>query len=1211
MKFFSCLFVLLISTSIYGQVKIGNNPNTIDTSSLLELESTTKTFVLTRVTNAEMNSITPLIGALVYNTDAQCIFQFTGTWNSLCNTGSDDQTLSFDPNTNILTLEDGGTVDLSLYINTDDQQISLAGNILTLEDGGTVDLSGYLDNTDNQNITAFSLDNATNILTITLENGNTQTVDLSALQDGTGTDDQQISLAGNILTLEDGGTVDLSGYLDNTDDQQITDFSLSGTTLTLTLEDGGTRTVDIAGIEHTGTTGSVFFASATGTPTEDNTNLFWNDANNRLGIGTASPTSTLHVMGDINIGGSDTRLIRFRNAADNDHASIGILNGGLVLSGHSQATNAGDEHIFIKNGGNVGIGTINPNEKLNVNGNAIIGSNNVDATLNGQGTFQANSDLNNAGFIATPWVYARAIEGDQRGGAATMITLGGQNGFTNNDQIGFITNGQQRMLVDTNGNVGIGITSPSEKLDVNGIAQLGNTGATNGVVHMIGKYSGNNHLNIYGSEFSSGATVIGYATQPKSGTAGYVSSAQNVSLPRGILKNDGNLQFLTASSALVNIGTDIVMTPRFTVLNGGNVGIGTTSPSAKLEVAGQIKITGGTPGAGKVLTSDANGLATWQAISSGADSDWTISGNNQYSAVSGNVGIGTNSPNYKLSVATTTGGAVWQQFSNADSGASSTDGFYLGMGAGEDAFVWNAENTALRFYTNNQEKMRISNAGNVGIGTSSPNYKLDVRENSTANGIGTQEAISISSTVAGNATSNYGIYANTSPTATGTVANNYSIFGDVNLPSGGNATNTYGVFGRSLISGTVSTNTFGVYGSSDVLSGGTVTNAIEGGRFAARARSGATVASAYGILSTAQHEGILTDTNYGTYSIAQPLAGSIINASNFAAYNYAGIPVGGIVNENNYGTYSNADIFGTVTNNNFGSYSIARVRGGVIGSSNYGVYAHTGHIGGTISGSNYGVFSYTTGDAASTIGTNNFGGYFNASQIGTVANDNFGVYSISRTRNGGTIGGNNYAGYFHAAATNNGGGGYGTIAGNNFGVRIIMSTNGVAGTTWGIYQTGDAGTENYFQNTVGIGTTSGAGILNVNGVATKTGGGVWAVFSDRRSKENIKNYTKGLAELLQLRPVSFNYKKSFGFGNNTHVGFIAQEVEKVVPSMVTKTDMYGFKDFRQVDANEVTFMLINAVKKLTNENEALKSENESIKNRLEALEKAIQKLQKD
>jgi hypothetical protein len=51
----------------------------------------------------------------------------------------------------------------------------------------------------------------------------------------------------------------------------------------------------------------------------------------------------------------------------------------------------------------------------------------------------------------------------------------------------------------------------------------------------------------------------------------------------------------------------------------GNVGIGTTNPGAKLEVAGQVKITGGSPGAGRVLTSDASGLGTWQPPGGGGN----------------------------------------------------------------------------------------------------------------------------------------------------------------------------------------------------------------------------------------------------------------------------------------------------------------------------------------------------------------------------------------------------------------------------------------------------------------------------------------------------------------------------------------------------------------------------------------------------------------
>jgi hypothetical protein len=57
----------------------------------------------------------------------------------------------------------------------------------------------------------------------------------------------------------------------------------------------------------------------------------------------------------------------------------------------------------------------------------------------------------------------------------------------------------------------------------------------------------------------------------------------------------------------------------------GNVGLGTTTPGAALEINGQIKITGGSPAASKMLTSDATGLATWQPYTAGTV-EWSLDG---------------------------------------------------------------------------------------------------------------------------------------------------------------------------------------------------------------------------------------------------------------------------------------------------------------------------------------------------------------------------------------------------------------------------------------------------------------------------------------------------------------------------------------------------------------------------------------------------------
>ena len=79
------LIIALTTTSVFGQIKIGDNPQNIDPSSVLELESTSKVLVITRVTTSDMNAISPQRGGMVYNTDTECIHYYDGsTWINLC-----------------------------------------------------------------------------------------------------------------------------------------------------------------------------------------------------------------------------------------------------------------------------------------------------------------------------------------------------------------------------------------------------------------------------------------------------------------------------------------------------------------------------------------------------------------------------------------------------------------------------------------------------------------------------------------------------------------------------------------------------------------------------------------------------------------------------------------------------------------------------------------------------------------------------------------------------------------------------------------------------------------------------------------------------------------------------------------------------------------------------------------------------------------------
>ncbi|MBI1288543.1 MAG: hypothetical protein GC178_13310 [Flavobacteriales bacterium] len=438
-----------------------------------------------------------------------------------------------------------------------------------------------------------------------------------------------------------------------------------------------------------------------------------------VGIGVTSPAYKLDVqtsarIGKAEVGDWGSNFAYFGNQAlthpaQTNFALLQSSSGRTILnsaSGQSIYFSIGNTpHMYMEPGGNVGIGVISPTYQLDVQTSARIGK----AETGDWGSnfaYFGNQALTQPG--QTNFALLQSSVG--------KTTLNGASG----QSISFNIGNTPYMYMNSSGNVGIGTIAPGYQLDVQASARIGKA-----------------EVGHWGSNFAYFGNQA--LTQPAQSNFALLQS------------NVGKTTLNSASGQpiLFSIGN----TTHMYLSSSGNVGIGTISPTTDLEVAGQVKITGGTPGIDKVLRSDANGLATWVDPNSlvSADGDWTINGSNQYSTVAGNVGIGVSAPSAKLHIQQSSGSSI--MLSRGD--ANTTDGEVMG-----EILFDNTSNTTVStldaaavirstasgtqgnsnkggnilFLTKNNvpgssaatERLRITAAGNIGIGTTSPAAKLDI-----------------------------------------------------------------------------------------------------------------------------------------------------------------------------------------------------------------------------------------------------------------------------------------------------------------------------------------------------------------------------------------------------------------------------------------------------------------------------------------------------
>jgi len=493
------------------------------------------------------------------------------------------------------------------------------------------------------------------------------------------------------------------------------------------------------------------------TSTNDIINLFDNTGAEKMtvfnsgnvGIGTTNPgTYKLNVAGTAKFTGSvDTDVQFLGQASDTVSAPSFAWTGDLTTGMWRPAAStiawsaAGSEKMRLTSTGNLGIGTTGPSYPLVVNKiDAGVGNKTVVAVFGRTGAAMTGTPRE-VMISFTDSANPTAIAGISGIRNASNADYNGSLGFYVNNSGGGVSDpgGMTRAMTILNtGNVGIGTASPQYKLDVNGnigtnyssliLNPKGGTVGTDGTYGVYWNQSAGVPDSNYGIYRTPGAWTASTYQQLK------------MSFTTGIIIDGG--------SAYTKSGT--IIQP-----NGGNVGIGTTTPAYKLDVNGAGNFHGnaihgvGTPLAGDDATTKSyvdSIVAPSSTVPIGTQSGfWTAGASNSiYNANSGSVGVGTTNPGYQLEVA---GASAASSIYNTNSGVNDVPLYFrsafagllntsdiLGtiLGAPNDSsggrLVFSTVagasggGTAGTLY----ERMRIDSAGNVGIGTNNPQYKLDV-----------------------------------------------------------------------------------------------------------------------------------------------------------------------------------------------------------------------------------------------------------------------------------------------------------------------------------------------------------------------------------------------------------------------------------------------------------------------------------------------------
>jgi hypothetical protein len=459
--------------------------------------------------------------------------------------------------------------------------------------------------------------------------------------------------------------------------------------------------------------------------------LFVNSSG-QVGINTATPGAGFGINTDVVFGNQLSTGTSCSFRILQTAGTIALQTGQNLTTGSSADLVFGNiyganEWMRLTAAGRLGIGTSSPGAKLNVSGDVIVNGGGVQFPIQFANAFTPNSQRADLLFTAN----ATSNNALRIGTLASSsgVTLQGTRQSDSGSKVNLVFN-------PDGGSVGIGTTAPTQLLHLSGASATALVAASSGV----GSIQLTRGTTAFQAYASTSACYIGttsatdFQLRANNSEAARIDTSGRLLVGTSTNSNVSTACFANRSDGAASAWV-YLQTTETTPANGNTIGSLVFNSTGNTSINSSAYIICQRDGGTWTNTTSMPGRLVFSVTADGASSPTE----RMRITSAGNVGIGTTSPSTLLDLSSSTNTYQTIQSTGANNNALTyyknsaavSSGFSVGFNADEEAMLWQSENNALRFGTNDTERLRVTAAGLVGIGTSAPGQLVEIKDGST------------------------------------------------------------------------------------------------------------------------------------------------------------------------------------------------------------------------------------------------------------------------------------------------------------------------------------------------------------------------------------------------------------------------------------------------------------------------------------------------